>query len=72
MMPAHRALQFIHVPHRPVHSDAEINNDLVPALTILLKLVSSTFAASIKGSKADCTLDQQSSWPGSRMARKAP
>ena len=32
-----QALQFIHVPHRPVHSDVEIKNDLAPALSTLLK-----------------------------------
>ncbi|KAL9075382.1 MAG: hypothetical protein Q9161_001759 [Pseudevernia consocians] len=31
------AVQFIDVPHRPIHSDEEINKDLAPALSILFK-----------------------------------
>lgn len=32
-----QALQLIMVPHRPVHTDEEINRDLAPAFTILQK-----------------------------------
>jgi hypothetical protein len=33
------ALQLILVPHRPVHTDEEINRDLAPAFGILQKSV---------------------------------
>jgi hypothetical protein len=32
-----QALQLIMVPHRPVHTDDEINRDLAPAFVILQK-----------------------------------
>jgi hypothetical protein len=37
MAPQKQALQLIIVPHRPVHTDEEINNDLEPAFKILQK-----------------------------------
>lgn len=38
-MSSPQAVQFIYVPHRPVHSDEEINKDLAPALSVLFKYV---------------------------------
>ena len=36
-MSSPRAVQFIYVPHRPVHSDEEIKKDLAPAFSILFR-----------------------------------
>jgi hypothetical protein len=36
-MAAREALQLVLVPHRPVHTDEEINKDLAPAFEVLKK-----------------------------------
>lgn len=35
MISPKQAVQLIIVPHRPVHTDEEINHDLAPAFSIL-------------------------------------